>query len=216
MKSKTLFLIVIFLGYFFKDCYAQNYNQPLRKELSAIFDKDQQYRTLIVEKKYHNTKQLDSLWTLQDEADSINLLKVERILEEYGWPSKNLVGTGKPNMAIYIVLQHSPPAILKKYLPMAIQAVKTGGIRKMDLVYMIDRDSTYENKFQVYGTQLSKDTVNNTWVFSPIIDPDHVDERRKSVGLEPMEEYAKQSGISWNLEEYKKDLPRLIRLFMVK
>jgi hypothetical protein len=41
----------------------------------------------------------------------------------------------------------------------------------------------------------------------PIVDVDHVDERRAQVGLQPMAEYLKNWNMSWNVEQYKKNLP---------
>jgi hypothetical protein len=40
-------------------------------------------------------------------------------------------------------------------------------------------------------------------------DPDNVDKKRASVGLEPLAEYASNWGIVWDVEQYKKDLPKL-------
>jgi hypothetical protein len=37
--------------------------------------------------------------------------------------------------------------------------------------------------------------------------PDNVDKRRKEVGLNSIEDYAAEFGITWNVEEYKKMLP---------
>lgn len=40
-------------------------------------------------------------------------------------------------------------------------------------------------------------------------DPDNVDKKRKEVGLGLLADYAKNWDIIWNVEEYKKDIPRL-------
>ncbi len=47
-------------------------------------------------------------------------------------------------------------------------------------------------------------------------DQDNVDKRRKSVGLEPLGEYLKQWNITWNAEEYKKELPGLEKIYKEK
>jgi hypothetical protein len=41
---------------------------------------------------------------------------------------------------------------------------------------------------------------------------DQLDNRRKSMGLLPMHEYAKAMNMNWNLEAYKKLLPELEKI----
>jgi ribosome-associated toxin RatA of RatAB toxin-antitoxin module len=45
--------------------------------------------------------------------------------------------------------------------------------------------------------------------FYPIADPDHVDERRKTMGLQPIADYAKLFNLAWDVEQYKKELPEI-------
>jgi hypothetical protein len=42
----------------------------------------------------------------------------------------------------------------------------------------------------------------------PLEDPDNVDKRRESVGLGKLQDYVNYWGMIWNVEEYKKNLPR--------
>jgi hypothetical protein len=42
-----------------------------------------------------------------------------------------------------------------------------------------------------------------------LADPDHVDERRASVGLQPLAAYVEHWKITWDVEAYKKQLPEL-------
>jgi hypothetical protein len=71
------------------------------------------------------------------------------------------------------------------------------------LALLEDRIALGEGKKQVYGSQYSQDEEGKKYV-QPLIDPDHVDERRAEIGLMLIEDYAKLLGITWNLEEYKK------------
>ncbi len=43
----------------------------------------------------------------------------------------------------------------------------------------------------------------------PLEDPDNVDKRRAQVGLQPLAEYVSQWQIKWDVEQYKKDLPKV-------
>lgn len=79
--------------------------EKLKKELTAILQSDQELRELFAPNltterkaeilgKYNisyeefTTKQ----WKITEENDSINLLKVEKIIRKYGYPGKALVG----------------------------------------------------------------------------------------------------------------------------
>jgi hypothetical protein len=77
---------------------------------------------------------------------------------------------------------------------------------------MEDRVLLGKGKKQKYGSQISMDTETQSYYVSPLEDPDNVDKRRASVGLEPMAEYLKSWQIIWNIEQYKKDLPKYIEL----
>ncbi|WJK00292.1 hypothetical protein [Elizabethkingia anophelis] len=43
--------------------------------------------------------------------------------------------------------------------------------------------------------------------------PEKVDELRKEIGLDPLNDDLQEDGLSWNLEDYKKDLPRIEKLY---
>ena len=62
---------------------------------------------------------------------------------------------------------------------------------------------------QVYGSQIGINGLTGKHYVSPLDDPDHVDQRRASVGLPPMADYVKHWDIVWDVEAYKKLLPEL-------
>jgi hypothetical protein len=43
----------------------------------------------------------------------------------------------------------------------------------------------------------------------PLEDPDNVDKRRAEVGLQPLAEYVAYWQIKWDVEQYKKDFPKI-------
>ena len=65
-----------------------------------------------------------------------------------------------------------------------------------------------QEKKQVYGTQIRMDKDGGYFLF-PIEDPDNVDKRRALVGLEPLADYLSNWKLTWNIEQYKKDLPSI-------
>ena len=60
-----------------------------------------------------------------ERKDSINLIKVMKILDERGWLGKNVVGT-QGNQTLFLVIQHADLEYQQKYLPMMREAVKDG------------------------------------------------------------------------------------------
>ena len=86
-------------------------------------------------------------------------------------------------------------------------AEKRGQVLSSNLAIMEDRVEMREGKKQPYGSQAIKDPQSGQLYFYPIEDPDHIDERRKSMGLIPMIEYAKAMDMTWDLEDYKRKLP---------
>lgn len=72
-----------------------NYDKPLQTELLTILDEDQKYRMQMNEtqKKFgQDSKEMNELWKVTNQKDSINVLKVKKILDEKGWVGKDKVG----------------------------------------------------------------------------------------------------------------------------
>jgi len=66
---------------------------------------------------------MDSIGKIMDRKDSINLIKVMKILDERGWLGKNVVGE-QGNKTLFLVVQHADLEYQQKYLPMMRDAVK--------------------------------------------------------------------------------------------
>jgi hypothetical protein len=189
------------------DILEANYDKSLQKELIQIFYDDQNIRHQFIEaeKQYgFKSSVADSLAQIMIKIDSINLQKIENILDKKGWAGKDLVGE-QANMTIFLVIQHSDLETQKKYLPMMREAVKKGNANAANLALLEDRIAIWEGRKQIYGSQLYYDEKKGKYFVSPIEDPDNVDKRREEVGLGPISEYVKNWGIEWNLEEYKKE-----------
>jgi len=188
-----------------------NYNQPVKKELEAIFATDQGIRNqyLAARKNYgFKSRQTDSLGKLMMHHDSINIAKVSRILDQYGWLGKDNVGsTG--NTTLFLVVQHSGLKTQQKYLPVMRAAVKRGNAQPSSLALLEDRVALAEGRHQIYGSQVSAGAPPEENYVRPLADPDHVDERRAAVGLQPLAEYVKYWNMTWNVEAYKKQLPAI-------
>jgi hypothetical protein len=171
----------------------------LVNELDTIFKDDQKYRQDIMTlmQKYGDTaKQVLNMAMKMRHNDSIDLIKIEAILDKYGWPSPKLVGEAGCG-TVWVVIQHSDLKTQERYLPMMRDAVKKGDAKASDLALLIDRIEVRNDRPQIFGSQLKEE--NGKYVLYPIKDEMNVDKRRDSVGLPKLEEYVKYFGLEYKL-----------------
>ena len=124
-----------------------------------------------------------------------NAAELARIVSEFGWPGKSLVGE-KGADAAWIVLQHSiaHPSLQRRCLPLLQIAAAAGEIPAYHAAYLEDRICCFEGRPQRYGTQLDWDENGELSPF-PLQDPGRVDSYRESVGLGPLAERVEQARI---------------------
>jgi hypothetical protein len=115
-----------------------------------------------------------------------------------------------------MTIQHADFATQKKYLPLFREALKKKKVMPSTYAMLEDRVAHKNGQMQVYGTQvmlLSKSKAE----LLPAIDIDTINKRRDSIGMtETIEVYLKRFGIKWDLEKYKKDMPRLMEKYKLK
>jgi hypothetical protein len=152
---------------------------------------------------------MQDLWKIINEKDSLNLIKVEAILQKYGWLGADILGH-EGNNTLFMVIQHSDLATQEKYLPVMRNAVKEGNAKAGSLALLEDRIVLFQGKLQIYGSQVGWDMKSNEYFMYPLADPDNVDERRTTMGLPPLSIYLNELGMKWDVEQYKKDLPAIV------
>jgi hypothetical protein len=175
-------------------------DKPLEDTLNKVYGDDQGDRLKIdsIEKRFgFQSHQMDSLWQLINDKDSVNLGIVTGILERKGWPGPDEVGE-RASMAVFLVIQHADSLTQVTYLPAMRTAVQQGKARAEDLALLEDRVLVKQGKGQLYGSQVQQG-INGKASFFPIQDEPNVDKRRASVGLGPLEEYARYFGIDYHL-----------------
>lgn len=190
---------------------AAKLNKPLMAVLENIYKEDQEYRQMLdgIEQKYGvESKEMANHWMTINKKDSANLIKIEEILDKYGWLGPDVVGV-KGNSTLFLVIQHSDQKTQEKYLPMMKEAVKNGKAQGSSLALLEDRVALKQGKRQIYGSQIGRDPVTQIHYVLPLEDPDNVDKRRAEVGLQPLSEYVNYWEIKWDVEQYKKNLPKL-------
>ena len=188
-----------------------NFNKPLVAILDTIYMDDQKYRMQIdgIDAQYGwQSKEMQDLWNIIDTKDSINLVKVKSILDQYGWLGPDVIGA-QGNSTLFLVIQHSDQATQEKYLPMMREAVKNGKAQGSSLALLEDRVALGQGRMQIYGSQIGRDKETGQYYVLPLDDPDNVDIRRAEVGLSPLSDYLMNWNMVWDAEQYKKDLPAI-------
>ena len=209
MKTKSL-LFISFSGLIFGLSSFKN-DKTLKQELIDIWNTDQNLRrdySEVFKKFGKGSREVDSITTVINYTDSIHVVRVTQILDEYGWVGKDKIGQ-QANNAIFLVIQHADLKTQQKYLPLMREAVKKGKSEESWLALLEDRVALREGRKQIYGSQVFFNQNKNTYYVAPLEDPDNVDKRRGEMGLNKLAHYLKDWDLVWNVEEYKKQLPEL-------
>lgn len=173
------------------------FNQALVTLLKKIQYQDQHYRleAEVAEHKYGlNAPQVAEAMHQQSQVDGKLIRQVDSLINQHGYPGKSLVGEYQKS-AVFLVIQHSPD---DKYLPLLTAAADKKELAWSSLALFIDRLKTRRGEPQVYGSQVGA-VVDGPYLLDPIEDESHVNVRRAKVGLEPLEEYLRQWGITYQV-----------------
>ncbi|GAA4791024.1 hypothetical protein GCM10023231_18650 [Olivibacter ginsenosidimutans] len=198
----------------YKDEKEKDYDKPLVAKLDSIFEQDQRIRWQAdsVYKQFgSDAPEFKALAEKFKTVDSLNLVAVREILDTKGWLGPTVVGE-KGTQTLFLVIQHADLKTQQKYLPLLQEAVVKKELDPANFALLKDRIDLREGRKQTYGSQIFRDPQTKEQFVAPLIDPDHVDERRKEVGLQPMAEYVQFFDFTWDLEAYKKNLPHYERI----
>jgi hypothetical protein len=143
--------------------------ETIAKEILEMVEEDQRLRMALMQR---------------DRADTERL---RAIVAEIGWPTRSKVGELAEHRA-WLLLQHADGD--RPFQQQCLELMKhepPGEVCASHIAYLEDRLSVAFGKPQRYGTQLhgGPDGLEPL----PIEDPERVDERRASVGLQPLAEY---------------------------
>jgi hypothetical protein len=155
----------------------------LRDELHALVATDQAARMAMIKDQANK-----ELLAKVEESDRASTARMHEIVATYGWPGKKLVGEDGAHDA-WLLVQHADRdlAFQKQCLALMQPLVASGDVAAIDVGYLDDRVAVAEGRPQTYGTQFGPDRQPR-----PMVDPDHVDTRRKAIGLGTMAEYRVQ------------------------
>jgi len=156
-------------------------NLSLINCLDSILHDDQNLR-LETRNKHFTDKEANAINKRIKNCDSINLIKVKKILNEHGWPTPQEIET-KREIIPFLVIQHAPYKDQKLLLPQVLEASEKGYLNANWLATLEDRIAIEEGRPQTYGSQIGYDSLRHRSYILPLIDPENVDKRRKELGL---------------------------------
>ncbi|MBV6646336.1 MAG: hypothetical protein KI790_12850 [Cyclobacteriaceae bacterium] len=152
----------------------------LRDELKQMWKKDQE---------------LVGRWAEQKKVVSKNTIRLKEIIEEYGWPTRDMIGKDGVWMT-WAIVQHSHDLGFQKY---CLKLLKTtlASTEPESVFYaeLHDRICRKANQKQTFGQAIIEE--NGIKKFYPIEKESEVDDRRKSIGLEPLKVYANENFVSY-------------------
>ncbi len=143
-----------------------------------------------------------AIWELKHLINTENLARLEEIIAEHGWPKRTDVGNSAAQ-TVFLIIQHADLEVQKKYLPMMKEAADNKEASWSALAMLLDRIEMREGRPQIYGSQISRNEEGAYKVYK-LIDPEYVNQRRKEVGLPPIEDYVENWNITWEVEQKKK------------
>jgi hypothetical protein len=163
-------------------------DEALAAELVELADEDQRVRAELVA----DGTLFDGYNPRMEEVHLHNAARLEAIVDEHGWPGRELVGEAG-SRAAFLIVQHaiSLPSLQRRALPLLEEAAARGEVDPVQVAYLDDRIRTHEGRGQRYGTQFDWDEHGELSPL-PLEDPDGVDERRAAAGLEPLEHKLRQ------------------------
>jgi len=157
----------------------------LLEELLRRRDMDQAARSKLASAPPGRSK--DAFVRVQ-QIDAENAAWLRNALKPGYWLGRTFVGE-EGSHAAWLLAQHADrdPELQQHCLKLLAKAVAEGEASPGDLAFLTDRVLLASGQNQVYGTQLG--VRDGYLVACRLRNPDTVDERRESVGLEKLETY---------------------------
>ena len=161
--------------------YSETLSHPeLRNELKQMWKKDQD---------------LVGQWDKQKIVVDQNTVRLNEIIEQYGWPNRSMIGKDGTWMA-WSIVQHSHDLnfqkICLKLLENTLDTTEPEPVLYAELNDRICRNTDQKQKF---GQAIIEE--NEIKKFYPIEKESEVDKRRKSIGLESLKVYANENYVEY-------------------
>ncbi len=177
---------------------AQYTLDEIRAELEAMHDLDRQ---LVGDSLSPSTDARTTATTIRA-IDRVHADRLKEIVDHIGWPTREMVGL-KATQAAYMVIQHAghDNDFQNRCLALMVDLVEQGELPASYVALLTDRIRVFQDQPQVFGTQMSM-APNEHGVMVPtptvpIEDPEHLDDRRKLMGMPPHREFVSAIAIAY-------------------
>jgi hypothetical protein len=156
----------------------------IRRELLAMAEEDRRVRTELAA----DGSLFDGYHPRMRAVHEANADRLASILREWGWPSEPHVGPDAAKAA-WMIVQHAigRPALQREALEALRLAADCGEVPAIQPAMLEDRVRTLEGRPQRFGTQFDWDESGALNPL-PVEDPAGLDQRRRTLGLEPIDE----------------------------
>jgi hypothetical protein len=163
-------------------------NEQLRQELLAMREEDSRVRAEVA----RGASAFNGYDPRMEELHNRNAERLKQIIAEHGWPGRSLVGEDGA-IAAWFIAQHAvgDPPFQRRALELLRDAQSKGEASPIGAAFLEDRICLHEGRPQIYGTQFWPDEqgMPQPW---PIADPEHVNERRRALGMNTIEERTRE------------------------
>ena len=122
-----------------------------------------------------------SLRQLAHQNDSLIYLRIDKIINRFGYPEK--IYTGDKNNVIFFIIGFAPYSIKEKYLEVFRNAAERNEISLRDFAFFEDKYWLAKSGYQIYGTQYKYDK-NYKEIFYPVKDLSNMNDRRIKMGID--------------------------------
>jgi uncharacterized protein DUF6624 len=158
-------------------------NENLRRELLALRAEDHRVRQELAA-----SGELGGPYVPRMEAvHRKNAARLRELISEHGWPSEDKAGTDGTEAA-WLIAQHAvgEPQFQHEALRLLTDCAQQKTVPAWHAAYLEDRIALHEERPQRFGTQWIDDPRDGRTRPWKLADPEHVDELRASVGLDPL------------------------------
>lgn len=155
-------------------------------EITVMYNADQDMRI--------KAEKDDSIW--DETMDPRNTARMKKIVEQIGWPTISKVGE-KASGDAWLLVQHADRDVeFQKHCLGLMKAEPAGEVAMHDIAYLEDRVRVNSGRPQLYGTQFRWESNKP---IQDIEDLEHVEERRKEMGLNTLAENLEEMYRKYNI-----------------
>ena len=158
-------------------------NAQLRAELIAMQEEDLRVRQELLDAGLLGGSYVPGMEAVHRK----NAARLRQIIASHGWPAEDIASKDGAEAA-WMIAQHAvgEPEFQRAVLRLVQQCAAEGRAPSWHAAYLEDRIALHEGRPQRYGSQWVDDPRDGRGRPWELAEPDHVDELRASVGLDPL------------------------------